>query len=310
MSHILIITGQTATGKTKLALQKAKELDGELISCDSRQAYSGLDIVTGKDITPGSRFHPVSQIGEYRLGFYELQGVPLWLYDVANPHQEYSSYDFQSCATSVILDILKRGKIPIIVGGSFFYLRHLLYEIPSQHIGADWKLRETLNTQTVSELQEKLQTLNPDLYQELNNSDRNNPQRLIRKIELTMHGLSLENYTRMNPECTLQKKLNLPDLSINIKTCSHATPEEARSAITDRVEKRIRAGAVQEVQDLLAKGYTAEDPGLKTIGCKEITAFLRGEWDEKTMVQKWIQAEVSYAKRQLTFMNKYFPSIG
>jgi tRNA dimethylallyltransferase len=192
--NIIIITGQTATGKTQLALNYAKKYDGELINCDSRQVYKYLDIITGKDLTDNT-FHKKYTLHHLTIGHYNLQTthyqlptIPIWLYDIVDPKDNFSSFDFQLCAIEVLKDIISRGKTPIIVGGTYFYLKHLLYHNQGENIMPNWQLRGDLENKSVEELQHLLQQYDQELFDEMNDSDRQNPRRLMRKIEMAMAG--------------------------------------------------------------------------------------------------------------------------
>jgi tRNA dimethylallyltransferase len=232
---IFVVTGQTATGKTKLAFNIAKKNKGDLINCDSRQIYKYLDVVTGKDIDKDWRFISIKKSGHFDIGYYQkmtktvaqksindfknqLPDYPkIWLYDIITPNQSFSSYDYVQCANYVIDYLLNQKKTPVIVGGSYFYLKHLLYGIETEKIPPDWNLRKNLARKKVKELQKILLTIDPATYQKLNHSDLNNPHRLIRKIEiasaknqLPLKPSSRSNFSKglfnKNLWLTLQKK--------------------------------------------------------------------------------------------------------
>src|SRR3989338_10142578 len=133
--EIIIITGPSATGKTALALSLAQKYDGELVNFDSRQIYKKLDIITGKDIDN------------------------VWLYDIVDPKEYFSSFDYARRAITIIKDITDRKKVPILVGGTYLYLYHLLYQVETESIPPNSKLRKKLNAQTISKLQQKLQNV-------------------------------------------------------------------------------------------------------------------------------------------------------
>ena len=137
---MIIITGQTATGKTKLALELARKYHGELVNFDSRQVYQYLDIITGKDL-------PARKIQD------QFQTESVWLYDIVKPDQYFSSFDFVQLATPLIKDIKKRGKTPILAGGTYLYLKHLLYGINANNSPPDFKLRERINDRPIGYLQ-------------------------------------------------------------------------------------------------------------------------------------------------------------
>src|SRR3989339_604332 len=184
---MIIVTGQTATGKTRLALELAKKYNGELVNFDSRQIYKYLDIITGKDI-------PKEKI---------------WLYDIVTPDQYFSSFDFVKLVIPIITDIKKRGKTPILVGGTYLYLKHFLYGIDNNNSPPDFKLREKLNNKSVDYLQKMLIKLNKTVFENLNHSDQLNPRRLIRKIEIASQKTSEQKPPRLSLSKTEQKPRRL-----------------------------------------------------------------------------------------------------
>jgi len=316
---LIIVTGQTATGKTKLALEYARKLNGELVNFDSRQIYKHLNIITGKDLDliKRSTFHVSCSM------FHVPCSAQIWLYDVVDPKQYFSSFDFVKVAIPVIKKILKQGKTPILVGGTYFYLYHLLYDVPTQNIKPDWKLRNELNKKSVSELQNMLKKLYGDNFDlSINRSDFNNPRRLIRKIEI-------EEYNKRHPELVsgsdsksgfriplrseaskfgmtsaLAKKLEIKDLRIDFLGLKFKARINLVGSIKRRVEARLKMGAVEEVKTLLKKGYTENDPGMKTIGYQQIIAYLKGRLTKQEAIDQWVAKEIQYAKRQYTFMKK------
>lgn len=280
---IFIITGQTATGKTEYALQLAKKINGELINCDSRQIYKGLDIITGKD---------------------RPKGIKVWLYDIVDPKKYFSSFDWVQLAISAIKDIIGRGRTPIIVGGTYFYFYHLLYNVETQHIAPNWSLRKQLNSKPIHELQKMFQSLDPTSFARLNTSDKNNPQRLIRKIEIVSSNPKVRVDSFHIPSSfSVSKKLHMKvEIEyIGLRFKNHSTVEKN---IRKRVKERIQSGAFEEVKRLLKQGYSAADPGLKTIGYAQIIRYIKGEIARKDAIEQWIRKEIQYAKRQYTFMKK------
>lgn len=283
---IVIITGQTATGKTAYAVKLAKKIKGELINCDSRQIYKHLDIVTGKDKNI-------------------IKDVTIHLYDLIDPKKYFSSFDYTKTALPIIKDILNRVKIPIIVGGTYLYLAHLLYEIETENIRPDWKLRKSLANKTVTELQELLKKINVQSFNRLNNSDKNNPQRLIRKIEVASTPnqpprLIVEHHK----ELMINKKLNIEHFDVDFIGFYLKDKNKLKEKIVKRVEDRLNQGVISEVKNLLEKGYTQNDPGMRTIGCQQIIKFLQNKITKDDMINEWINKEIQYAKRQYTFMKK------
>jgi len=281
---IVIITGQTATGKTTYALNLAKKENGELINCDSRQIYKHLDIITGKD---------------------KPESVKINLYDVIDPNEYFSSFDYVKFALPTIKKILNENKTSIIIGGTYLYLKHLLYNIETENIVPNWGLRKELATKTVQELQDILKKINVQLFNRLNNSDRNNPQRLIRKIEISQTSfqpsrLELED----NKKIIIADKLGVKNINVEFIGLYFKDKNKLKEKIIKRVEDRLNEGAINEVKNLLKMGYKENDPGLKTIGYQQIIKFLNGKISKEKAIEEWINKEVQYAKRQYTFMKK------
>ncbi|MCS6956690.1 MAG: hypothetical protein NZM02_02485 [Patescibacteria group bacterium] len=299
---MIVITGQTATGKTDLALKYAQKYNGELINFDSRQVYKHLDIITGKDIPSKSQYQLLKKINNFDIGYYQVQinqnqyqtfSTKIWLYDIVEPNQYFSSYEYIKLAQYIIKDIKKRKKTPILVGGTYFYLKHLLYGFDYK-AAPDFKLREKLNKKSVDELQKILLNLNKDVASKMNQSDWQNPRRLIRKIEI----FSLKNLSLKSKK---EKNDIKPKIFIGLKFKSR---EEACQKIKQRVEKRINQGAINEAKKLLKMGYKKNDPGLQTIGYKQIIEYLEGKIPKEKAIENWINAEIQYTKRQYTFMKK------
>ena len=270
---MIVITGQTATGKTNLALKYAKKYNGELVNFDSRQVYKYLDIITGKDILP----------------------TKIWLYDVVKPNKYYSYFEYIKDAQKIIKDIIKRGKTPILVGGSYFYLKHLLYGFDYK-VKPNFKLRTKLNKKTVEELQKILTALKSQIAKTMNHSDWNNPRRLIRRIEILKANIPFRE--------KFSNKLFFEKMVSSFIGLRYKNKEKLRETIKARVMKRLKQGAVKEVEKLLKKGYKKTNPGLKTIGYKQIIEYLEKKISLKQTVEKWINAEMQYAKRQYTLMKK------
>lgn len=276
---MIVVTGQTATGKTALALKLAKTHDGELVNFDSRQVYKYLDIITGKDLKPGQ----------------------IRLYDVVEPDKYFSSYDFVRRAKKIIEEIMRRNKTPILVGGTYLYLKHLLYGFD---VGAppNFNLREKLNSKAVLELQKELKKIDPVTFEKMNYSDQRNPRRLIRKIEIETLRLAQGGKAVMANQFTLEgTNQDLPKIFIGLRFKNN---KDLKQAITIRVERRLKQGAIDEVKWLLKKGYEETDPGLKTIGYRELINYLKGKASREEAIENWINHEVQYAKRQYTFMKK------
>lgn len=308
---LIIVTGQTATGKTNKALCLAEKYNGELINCDSRQIYKGLDIITGKDIPKSvdSRWSLVERVDDFDIGFYQLlttndqRPIPIWLYDIVDPQQHFSSFEYAQCATAVIGDIISRKKTPILVGGTGFYLRHLLTDMAKNKVEPDWNLRAELSLLTLSQLQNKLKKMNLNEYESLNNSEKNNPQRLIRRIEIAAAPLDSRPIKKPEDKNYLAQMLGLTSLDIEWHIF-FKDRKELEPLIKMRVQKRLDEGALDEVKKLLVMGYTENDPGMKTIGYQQLIGVVKGKCDLETAVKKWTVRELQYAKRQKTYLKK------
>lgn len=254
---LLIICGPTATGKTKLALALAKKFGGELVNADSRQVYKGLDALTGKDRSRNAR---------------------IWLYDIIGANEQFSVAHFVRLATMAIGDIRKRGKLPIVVGGTGFYLRALTTSIETLHVPPNAELRKTLSTASLETLQEHLRRVDPARWGALNESDRKNPRRLIRAIEVAM---SSKHAVQAPPRYdVLWIGLTSP-LAI------------LKQRITQRVAERFDK-ATGEVRDGL--------PPL--LGADPLLSFTRSESTKEEALGRWFHAEYQYARRQMTWFKK------
>lgn len=293
MSHlkVLIISGPTATGKTALAVKLARHFNGELISADSRQIYQGLNIGTGKD-------HPAN--------------MPIHLIDLVKPDESYSVAQWHRIALAKISDIQSRGKLPIVVGGTGFYLDSLL----SPHSTFDIKprpfLRFFLNRFPLSLLQLTLRLLDFPTFQLLNNSDLHNPHRLIRKIEIRLYGpKSLPALSREGQG----KGFAIYHLHLT------APNSYLFNKIESRIQKRLSLGLICEIENLL-KRYSWSAPGLNCLAYKEFRPFFqkislvkgRSGAAERDFVLKeclkaWSHDERAYARRQKTWFKKYHPDL-
>lgn len=289
MIKIIIVTGPSATGKTSLALQYAKKYNGELVNFDARQIYKKLDIITGKD--------------KHIISNFKLKNSNyIWLYDLVDPKEYFSSFDYVQHAITVIKDVIDRKKNPILVGGTYLYLYHLLYKVETENIPPGISLRMKLNEVSVENLQQKLIEIDGTLFESLNESDKQNPQRLIRKIEIATF------YKKKGLKVPTKMKFHFNDFfrdkEIKFIGLTYKNRGDILKAIKIRVDKRLKEGAIDEVKKLLDEGYIEHDPGMKTIGYQQIIRYLKGEMTEQQAINEWTRKEFQYTKRQLTFMKK------
>lgn len=272
MNKLLIISGPTATGKTKTAFRLAKIFDGELISADSRQVYKHMDIVTGKDVP-------------------EKNDIKIWGYSVLSPNEDANASWYANYTRKAIADIWKRGKLPILVGGTGFYINALLGKYPFLDIPQNKSLRKKMSKLSTDKLYDMLLQKDPSRAKALNNSDSNNKRRLIRALEIA-------DYSKSNTVAEI-KKLNADILWIGLKLPA----DKLKEKITRRVNKRLGPEMDAEIAFLKNKGFLKAAPA-RTLGYQQWIEHLNGNCTIQEAIQNWITAEYKYAKRQLTWFNK------
>jgi len=270
MKKILIICGPTATGKTSLAVSLAKRFAGEPISADSRQVYLGMDIGTGKD--------------------KDQVSVPLWLTDIISPKKQFNVFDWLVLANEKIKNIWQQGKLPIVVGGTGLYIKSLVDGIDTLTIAPDKKLREELNQLSVSDLQIRLKEVDSRVFEAMNQSDRNNPRRLVRKIEISLS-------SKRGPRV---KKFKADFLIIGLT----ASRDILYQRIDQRVKKRLELGLTDEIKRLLKEGVGWSAPGMNTLAYKEFQPFFEKKESLTKIVERWKLDEHAYARRQATWFKK------
>lgn len=277
---IIVVMGPTATGKTDLSLSLAHKFNGELISADSRQVYKGLDIGAGK--YPGN-YKKLSK----QKGCWVVDGIPIYLYDEVSLDQTFSAADFVRIATSAIADIHSRGKLPIVVGGTNFYIKALLTHVPNLNLPSNEKLRNELSRYSLFRLQQRLQKLNLQKLEAMNYSDRQNPRRLIRAIEVS---LAVPVQSKILPKC-------------NVLKIGLTAPREMLYARVDsRVVSRINQGMIEEAKSLIASGVSLIR--LKQLGLEYgvLADYLSGEIQD---LVKIMQGKIhEYIRKQLTWLKK------
>ncbi len=299
LNKILVLCGPTATGKTDLGIELAKELDGEIVSADSRQVYKGMDVGTGKDLPKNSKFKIQNsklqfKSQKYDVGYYLFNDVPVWLLDIVKPGYQFTVADYIECANLVINNIWKRGKLPILVGGTGFYIKGVVDGIETLGVEPDWELREKLKNEKTEKLKDILGELDPQKLAGMNESDINNPRRLIRAIEIEKS--SNNQIPAVNP------RLNLD----NILMIGLAAPYEIiYERINKRVKKRIREGLIEETKRLINNGYSWDNSVLgTTIGYREWKPYFENKETKEDAMKCWEYDEHSYARRQMTWFKR------
>lgn len=276
---LIILTGPTAIGKTALSLKLAKAVDGEIISADSMQVYQFMDIGTAK-IMPE-----------------EMEGIPHHLIDVLEPTKDFNVVIFQKMAKKAIEEIYARGKVPIIAGGTGFYIQALLYDISFKETELS-AYREELTAyysqHGAHALHERLREIDPVSYKEIH---ENNVKRVIRALEFYHDtGIPISEHN------TEQKKKESP------YQFAYFVLNADRKLLYERIEKRVddmmKQGLVQEVKRLLEYGCTKDMVSMQGLGYKEIIPYLNGECslDEAVYILK--RNTRHFAKRQLTWFRR------
>lgn len=276
----VIIAGPTACGKTALSIELAKRINGEVISADSMQVYRYMDIGTAK-VTEA-----------------EKQGIPHYLVDELYPNEEYNVMVFQQKAKAYMNEIWAKGKIPILVGGTGFYINALLYDNDFTETENDTSFREACYAQVEKEgadaLFARLEAVDPEYAQTIH---ANNVKRVARALEY--HFLTGEKFSKHNTE---QKQKESPYLAgVIILTMER---EKLYRRINQRVELMMEQGLMEEVKGLLEKGYSPELVSMQGLGYKEFIPYFQGECALDEAVEQLKKGTRHFAKRQLTWFRR------
>ena len=293
MKKLLVICGPTATGKTNLAIHIAKKFSGEIISADSRQVYRGLNIGTGKDLPRGAK---LKFLWIKRFGYYEIGGVKVWGYDLADPRHGFSVSQYLKFAERIIDDIAKRGKLPILVGGTGLYIKGVMDGIPTAEIPKNSRLRESLENKTSGTLFEMLAQIDPLRAADMNASDKKNPRRLIRAIEIaawkTSHG---------SEESSVKKKeIRYDILQIGLTADEKYLGDKIERRVSERFKERLK----NEIAGLLKKHVGWGMQSMSSMGYGQWQDFFEGRRSEKDVIKIWENEEKKYIKRQLVWFKK------
>ncbi len=270
---VIAVVGPTASGKTSLSIDIALKTGGEIVSADSRLVYKGFDIAAAKP------------------SLEERHGVPHYLIDIVEPEYDYSAGDYYKDAKNAIKDILSRGKVPIIVGGTGLYLRILLENYNLPEVETDYELRKELDSEDKAKLLERLKKIDSITYERVKEA---NKRRIVRALELIMTLNKPLSKISMQKEPEYNVEWIMPELN---------SREELYSRINKRVDVMVEQGIVDETKKLLKKHGRIKN-FVCTIGYKEILAFLDGESSLEEATDKLKQHTRNYAKRQLTWFRK------
>ena len=274
---ILIILGQTATGKSDLAVNIARKFNGEIISADSRQVYKGLDIGSGK-ITKS-----------------EMRGISHYLLDVANPKRQFSVAQYKKLAEKAISEINKKNdkhsvfnKLPIVVGGTGFYIQAIVDGLILPEVKPNNKLRKELKKRSAKELYEILKKLDKDRAKEI---EKDNPRRLIRAIEIVKELGKVPKLKKDSKYEVLQIGLKLPE-------------ENLKENIHKRLISRMKKGMVKEVERLHSDGLSWKRLEALGLEYRFLAQFLQEKINKKEMLEK-LETEIwHFAKRQMRWFKR------
>lgn len=268
---VIVILGQTATGKSSLAVKLAKKFNGEIISADSRQVYKGLNIGSGK------------------ITKKEMLGIPHYLLDVANPKRQFSVAQYKKLADKKIAEIQRQNKIPIIVGGTGFYIQAIVDNLILPNVKPNYKLRKTLEKKSTKELFEILKKLDKKRANEI---EKDNPRRLIRAIEIAKTLGKVPNLEASPPSREiLQIGLKLQD-------------KELKEKIHQRLFARIKKGMISEIKKLHKQGLSWKR--LESLGLeyKYLALFLQNKINKTEMLEKLETKIWHFAKRQMRWFKR------
>jgi tRNA dimethylallyltransferase len=270
--RIIVIVGPTASGKSDMAIKIAKERNGELVSADSRQVYIGMDVVTAK-LTPP-------------------EGIKQWLVDVVEPDEVFTLADYQKLAFEAIDDILSRGKLPILVGGTAMYVDAVI---------ENWVLpasaeKERIEVQQIIEkegLESAMKLLQEKDQASANTIDLENPRRVARALEYVL--ATGESFVHAQDKA-------LPKYEVE-KIGLEVEPEVLKERMKKRVEWMFENGAVEETKKMLEK-YSLDLPAMSGIGYKEIKEYIGAKISKEQAIEKITTATYQYSRRQMTWWKR------
>ena len=278
-SKVIVICGPTASGKTALSIELAKRINGEVVSADSMQIYKDMDI------------------GSAKVTKEEMQGIKHYLVDCVSPDERYSVANYKLDAKKAIEEILKKGKTPIVVGGTGLYIDALIYEIEYQDIKINESYRKELESikqnQGLEVLYERAVKIDPEAMKKISPNDS---KRIMRVLEI--YEATGKNKTEQEAESRLK------EIPYNYKVFAITMDrEKLYERINKRVDIMIENGLIEEVKELLKK-YKEFPTAMQALGYKEVKEYLDGKLTKQEMIDKIKQESRRYAKRQLTWFRK------
>lgn len=272
---VIIILGPTAIGKSKLGIELAEKIKGEIISADSMQVYKYMDIGTAK---------PTAE---------ELAKVPHHLININNPDQKWNLSMFHKECHKLIVNIYSKNKIPIIVGGTGLYLWSLIEGLDLPLGAPSQELRKELEKESSAQLHNKLSNLDPKASEKIHKNDK---KRIIRALELCIN--------LGQPASSAQKK-NKPNNYNFYIVGINDDRDKVYQQINKRIDKMISAGLIDEVKLLLNKGYSEKLTSFQALGYKEVVGYLNGRYSKEEMVEELKKRTRNFARRQLTWFKRF-----
>lgn len=275
---VIVIGGPTASGKTALSIELAKKINGEIVSADSMQIYKEMNIGTAK---PNEE---------------EKENIQHYMLDIINPNERYSVADYKIDAKKAIREIIKKGKTPIVVGGTGLYIDSLIYEIEYPEIEIDLnyrnKLEELVKQEGLLKLYEKAQQIDEKAMEKISQNDK---KRILRVLEIYHQTgktkTELDEQSRKEPE--FDYKMFVIDMN----------REVLYNRINKRVDKMINDGLIEEVKIIYNK-YKEFPTAMQALGYKEVVEYLENKLTKEEMIEKIKMESRRYAKRQLTWFRK------
>ena len=276
---VIVICGPTASGKTALSIELAKKINGEIVSCDSMQIYKEMDIGTAK---------PTKE---------EMQEIPHYMINTIFPNERYSVADYKKDAKKAIREIIKKGKVPIIVGGTGLYVDSLIYEIEYPDIKFDEKYRQELEEQVqkdgLEKLYNKAKKIDPEAMLKISSNDK---KRILRVLEI----YKATGKTKTEQERKSREKE--PEFDYLVYGLNMPR-EKLYERINLRVDIMIKQGLIKEVEEIYKK-YNEFPTAMQGLGYKEVVEYLEGHLTKEEMIEKIKQETRRYAKRQMTWFRK------
>lgn len=294
LKPLVVILGPTASGKSEVALKLAKKFNGEIVSADSRQVYREMDIGTGKMPRDKKAIRLNGGLAEKarnkKLRPVIIKNIPHYLIDIINPDKDFSVAEYKELAIEIIRDIQRRGKIPLLAGGTGLYISTIVDNLEIPKVKPNPALRKKLEKMPLAELLKQLKKSDPAAFKTI---DKNNKRRIIRSLEVTIStGKPFSKQRQIG-----QPLFDILEIGIDVPR------EKLYKRIDQRVEKMIKTGLVRET-DKLAKKYSWKFPSMSGIGYKEIGMYLRGEIRIEKAKELMKFGTHAYARRQMTWFRR------